>query len=108
MKWFRLKACVKCRGDLVWDEGDWLCLQCGRYYYTRLYPTGSNPDRQWIQDSGMRQEKAAAMGPVLLHGYRGVGAEPISSSPLASRTVFSVAETGTRALGLGSRPPAMQ
>ena len=34
---FHLKACPKCRGDLALDEGDWLCLQCGTYYYTRLY-----------------------------------------------------------------------
>ena len=36
MKIFRLGACLKCRGDLVYDEGDWLCLQCGVYYYTGL------------------------------------------------------------------------
>jgi hypothetical protein len=34
---FRLKACAKCQGDLVLDEGDWLCLQCGTYCYTGLY-----------------------------------------------------------------------
>ena len=37
MSWFRLKACPKCRGDLASDEGDWICLQCGTYYYTGLY-----------------------------------------------------------------------
>ena len=37
MNRFRFKACSKCRGDLVLDEGDWLCLQCGTYYYTDLY-----------------------------------------------------------------------
>ena len=37
MTWFRLKCCVKCGGDLVLDSGDWLCLQCGTYYYTGLY-----------------------------------------------------------------------
>ncbi len=36
MKIFRLGACLKCRGDLVYDDGDWLCLQCGVYYYTGL------------------------------------------------------------------------
>ena len=36
MRIFRLAACLKCRGDLVYDEGDWLCLQCGVYYYTGL------------------------------------------------------------------------
>ena len=42
MNWFRFKACVKCRGDLVLNEQDWLCLQCGTYYYTGLYQ-GSTP-----------------------------------------------------------------
>ena len=42
MNWFRFKACVKCRGDLVLDEQDWLCLQCGTYYYTELYQ-GTTP-----------------------------------------------------------------
>ena len=37
MSRFLLKACEKCWGDLVLDEGDWLCLQCGTYYYTGLY-----------------------------------------------------------------------
>ena len=36
MRIFRFAACLKCRGDLVYDEGDWLCLQCGVYYYTGL------------------------------------------------------------------------
>jgi hypothetical protein len=37
VQWFRLKCCVKCGGDLALDQGDWLCLQCGTYYYTGLY-----------------------------------------------------------------------
>jgi hypothetical protein len=37
VNWFRLKACAKCKGDLVLDDGDWLCLQCGTYWYTGLY-----------------------------------------------------------------------
>lgn len=37
MNWFRLKSCIKCHGDLAADNGDWLCLQCGTYYYTGLY-----------------------------------------------------------------------
>lgn len=43
MTWFRLKACPKCQGDLASDEGYWLCLQCGTYYYTGLY-NGSEPN----------------------------------------------------------------
>ena len=37
MKIYRLGACLKCHGDLAYDEGDWICLQCGVYYYTGLY-----------------------------------------------------------------------
>ena len=40
----KLRRCGKCRGDLALDEGDWLCLQCGTYYYTGLYlPLSGNP-----------------------------------------------------------------
>ena len=37
MNLYRLGVCLKCRGDLAYDEGDWICLQCGTYYYTGLY-----------------------------------------------------------------------
>lgn len=37
MNLYRLGACLKCRGDLAYDDGDWICLQCGTYYYTGLY-----------------------------------------------------------------------
>ena len=39
---FRFKACIKCRGDLALDDGDWICLQCGTYYYVGLY-RGAQP-----------------------------------------------------------------
>lgn len=32
----RFKGCGKCTGDLVLEDADWRCLQCGRYYYTGL------------------------------------------------------------------------
>lgn len=38
MNLYWLGACLKCRGDLAYDDGDWHCLQCGVYYYTGLYP----------------------------------------------------------------------
>lgn len=44
MNWFRLKTCIKCQGDLAADEGDWICLQCGTYYYTGLYRSQTNVD----------------------------------------------------------------
>ena len=39
---FRFKACIKCCGDLALDDGDWICLQCGTYYYVGLY-RGAHP-----------------------------------------------------------------
>lgn len=55
MNWFRLKNCIKCQGDLASDEGDWICLQCGTYYYTGLYQVHSP-----IDDS---QQTPASMAP---------------------------------------------
>jgi hypothetical protein len=55
VNWFKLRSCGKCRGDLALDEGDWLCLQCGTYYYTGLYPgSGARPaplTHQWASIS---------------------------------------------------------
>ena len=31
----QFKGCSKCGGDLVLDQGDWRCWQCGQYYYTK-------------------------------------------------------------------------
>ncbi|PKB83759.1 MAG: hypothetical protein BZY88_01595 [SAR202 cluster bacterium Io17-Chloro-G9] len=41
---FLLKACPKCGGDLALDHGDWCCLRCGTYYYTKLYKRLSTPE----------------------------------------------------------------
>ena len=32
---YQLKGCPRCMGDMVFDEGDWKCWQCGHYYYPR-------------------------------------------------------------------------
>lgn len=37
MTWFRLGGCSRCLGDLAYDDGDWICMQCGTYFYTGLY-----------------------------------------------------------------------
>lgn len=59
MRIFRLAACLKCRGDLVHDEGDWLCLQCGVYYYTGLYGHTDGGDDRTLRirriDPGTKQ-----------------------------------------------------
>ena len=64
VKIFRLGACLKCQGDLIYDHDDWLCLQCGAIYYTGLYSgkeqqggpslriADVNPDRENISRTG--------------------------------------------------------
>ena len=32
MSW-RLKSCNRCLGDLVNEDDEWRCMQCGHYYY---------------------------------------------------------------------------
>ena len=44
---FRFKACTKCGGDLALDDGDWLCLQCGKYYYVGLYQRRDRYPVRW-------------------------------------------------------------
>ena len=43
MNHYRLKACRRCGGDLVRDETDWICLQCGSYCYVGLYSEPVKP-----------------------------------------------------------------
>lgn len=73
MSWFRFKACVKCGGDLVLDQPDWLCLQCGTYYYTGLYQRSSSVSSQPMERRLPPIEKAGAdllaSVPVMHHSY---------------------------------------
>lgn len=32
----QLKSCVRCHGDLVLEENEWHCFQCGRYCYPTI------------------------------------------------------------------------
>ena len=78
MNQFRLKACPKCRGDLVFDEGDWRCLQCGTYYYTGLY---RREDALWWPPPDRRDwplEKAAAGALWPSPCFRGPALETVS------------------------------
>jgi uncharacterized Zn finger protein (UPF0148 family) len=38
-----LKGCDKCGGDLVHDDGDWRCWQCGQYYYSSRRASAGDP-----------------------------------------------------------------
>ena len=62
MTWFRFKKCLKCRGDLVLDDGDWLCLQCGTYYYTGLYQVDPPGDQIIRETPDTVEEKTARAG----------------------------------------------
>lgn len=46
MTLWNFKGCQKCCGDLFMDNGDWQCLQCGRYYYRRPVATVPEPLEQ--------------------------------------------------------------
>ena len=38
---YRFKACLKCGGDLMLDNEEWLCCQCGRCYYPKPMLAGT-------------------------------------------------------------------
>ncbi len=63
MNWFRFKGCVKCGGDLVLDQGDWLCLQCGTYYYIGLYQRPALPEKPTPQPPEPPAQKALGAVP---------------------------------------------
>ena len=78
MNWFRLKTCIKCQGDLASDEGDWICLQCGTYYYTGLYQLPSHIDKnpEAPRSSGPEQPGQKMLG---------AGKSPLFTALTASR-----------------------
>ncbi len=45
---FQLKACRRCKGDLVpgEDEEEWVCLQCGGRFFNQLKPIRSHYGRR--------------------------------------------------------------
>ena len=92
VNWFRFKACVKCRGDLVLDHSDWLCLQCGTYYYTGLYQQSSPSDVEPKVNLPPDEEKAAAAAILMPPGYtRLTGTGPSSPLPMTPRNCLYLA-----------------
>ena len=85
VNWFRFKACVKCRGDLVWDNSDWLCLQCGTYYHTGLYQESAPANAHNKENISPDEEKAA--GAILsAPGFLRLARSGLSSAlPMSSR-----------------------
>jgi len=96
MTWFRFKACVKCRGDLVLDHSDWLCLQCGTYYYTGLYqesaPADDRTEEIISEIISPDEEKAAGAAILMSPGYdRPTGTGPSSPLPMKPRNCLYLA-----------------
>lgn len=106
MNWFRLKACAKCKGDLVLDDGDWLCLQCGTYCYTGLYrnqPQTSHSSEEisrWPRESRPepRKEKTQVPKAPYLSGL----AQPTPGPAMGGRAL-----TVTRSMRHPQRPDSI-
>ena len=76
VNWFCLKACTKCGGDLAVDDGDWICLQCGTYYYTGLYQRGSvSTPSQSAPRSGDTVDRGDVRWPQIFGPSKGLGEE---------------------------------
>ncbi len=57
----KLASCNKCKGDLVYEEDEWRCLQCGKYYYPKrqqpIEPVGGR--KAWRINSSIRAIQAS-------------------------------------------------
>lgn len=74
---WRFKSCDKCHGDLVTEEGQWRCLQCGRYYY---------PDSVQAQDSILERGAVGIGAPVRARNGKGNRVERNINSMILSRS----------------------
>ena len=70
MMLMRLGSCGKRKGDLVLEDDEWRCLQCGSYYYPEysspavdamLQPAGRETPRQYRKDRGPTSEEVSAL-----------------------------------------------
>ena len=90
------------------DDGDWLCLQCGTYYYTRLYRTpvplpDSLPGTESRIEDGNEDRRVKA---VSLLTYGGQGLSQYLDLPAAAFAFGGTTAIEPRGLGLvaGSMP----
>lgn len=102
MNWFRLKNCIKCQGDLASDEGDWICLQCGTYYYTGLYqlhaPAGAAPQTPMITQSDSGTVDSGELGQKAVEAVRA----PLLRSFAESRQLVGLGPRTTASADLGA------
>lgn len=52
----RIKECGKCQGDLIADEDEWRCVQCGTHYYPE--DSESPPDPSSLEEEKRREKSA--------------------------------------------------
>ena len=80
MNHYRLKACRRCGGDLVRDETDWICLQCGSYSYVGLYSEPVRPPAMFLESPATSdmQGEPPGLGPEWVGGdvHRGMPVAP--------------------------------
>ena len=69
-----LKGCSKCGGDLIYDAGDWKCMQCGQYYY----PVRAGSFEELPSKSVEREQPLDGNNRASLHGP----VEPPDGAPL--------------------------
>ena len=45
-----LASCLKCKGDLLHEDDEWRCLQCGHYYYPESpHAPETDSAHEWIR-----------------------------------------------------------
>ena len=64
----KVKGCNKCGGDLVLDESDWRCWQCGQYYYPgsprAADHNGPEPSDRWSPQWSPERNGEPSNGPI--------------------------------------------
>ena len=60
-------GCLKCAGDLVWDEDLWRCFQCRHNYYSHLLqPNEPPPEPDLATPQGGRPRAARNINSLIL------------------------------------------
>ena len=57
---YHLKGCRKCGGDLMFDEGDWRCWQCGQSHYMAQEPSVEMSDSERVTEPALSGPQGSA------------------------------------------------
>ena len=62
MNYWRFKSCSRCNGDLILEDSEWRCLQCGHYYYPNV-PQFTEPSlEEALPSRGIPVQRERARG----------------------------------------------